>query len=120
MVDINQKSRDIKKQCELLSISRNVYYYKPKVSEFKLLLMQHIDELYTENPSAGQRSPQSSFLRRFGIKVGVRLFLGMMNIMEIASLPPKPFLFAQNALHNKHSYILPTFIVTHVIYVAMN
>ncbi|NLO23124.1 MAG: hypothetical protein GX116_02165 [Fibrobacter sp.] len=114
MVDINQKSRDIKKQCELLSISRNVYYYKPKVSEFKLLLMQHIDELYTENPAAGQRSPQSSLLRRFGIKAGRRLIRSMMNIMEIASLAPKPFLSAPNAQHKKYAYLLRNVVINHV------
>jgi hypothetical protein len=70
MVSPDNKRHSIKKQCELPGISRNAYYYEPRVSESRQMLMRHIDELYTENPAAGQRSLQASLLRRYGIKVG--------------------------------------------------
>lgn len=68
MVNPDDKKHSIKEQCELLSISRNAYYYEPKVSESRQMLMRRIDELYTENPAAGQRSLQTSLLRRYGVK----------------------------------------------------
>ena len=114
MVDTNHKSHSIKEQCELLSISRNAYYYEPKVSEFRLTLMRRIDELYTANPAAGQRSLQSSLLRRFGIKAGRRLIRHMMDIMQIASLAPKPFLSAPNTQHKKYPYLLRNVVINRV------
>ena len=106
MITPDHKDYSIKEQCELLSISRNAYYYEPKVSEFRLTLMRRIDELYTANPAAGQRSLQSSLLRRFGIKAGRKLIRHMMDIMQIASLAPKPFLSAPNTQHKKYPYLL--------------
>ena len=114
MINPDHKDYSIKEQCELLSISRNAYYYEPKVSEFRLTLMRRIDELYTANPAAGQRSLQSSLLRRFGIKAGRKLIRHMMDIMQIASLAPKPFLSAPNTQHKKYPYLLRGVVINRV------
>ena len=46
----------IKRQAELLSISRGtVYYHREPLSEADLALMRRIDELHLEHPFAGSR-----------------------------------------------------------------
>ena len=92
IVSPDNEGRSIKKPCELLGVSRNAYYYESRVSEFKQTLMRRIDGLYTENPAAGQRSLQSSLLRRYGVRAGRKLIRHLMDIMQIASLAPKLFL----------------------------
>lgn len=104
----------ITKQCDLLGISRNSYYYEPKISDFKLEVMARIDELYTEDPTSGQRKLQTTLERRFGIKVGRRLIRHLMEIMQIAAIYPKPFLSVPEKMHKKYPYLLRNVAVTRV------
>jgi len=114
MVDPDDKKHSIKEQREHLSISRNAYYYEPKVSESRQMLMRRIDEPYTENPAAGQRSLQTSLLRRYGVKAGRRLIRHLMDIMQIASLAPKPFLSAPDTQNKKYPYLLRNVVINRV------
>ena len=55
MIDRNHEL-PIKRQAELLNISRGTVYYHPEpVSEADLALMRRIDELHLEHPFAGSR-----------------------------------------------------------------
>jgi len=46
----------IRRQCELLSVPRRSYYYKPKgESEYNKELMTLIDEQYLKDPTYGSR-----------------------------------------------------------------
>lgn len=54
LVDPEQPSLSLRKQCKLLGINRSVLYYKPKpVEPYNLLLMNLIDEEYTLHPAKG-------------------------------------------------------------------
>ena len=45
MIEVNQSKLSLARQCELVSIARSSYYYRPKnESEFNLELMRLIDE----------------------------------------------------------------------------
>ena len=62
----------IKRQAELLGISRGTVYYHPEpISESELALMRRIDELHLEHPFAGSRMLRD-LLRLRGIDVGRR------------------------------------------------
>jgi uncharacterized protein with von Willebrand factor type A (vWA) domain len=55
MIDRNHEL-PVKRQAELVGISRGSVYYKPEpVSEAELALMRRIDELHLEHPFAGSR-----------------------------------------------------------------
>ena len=56
MVEKNNASLSVKRQCNLLEMARSTYYRprKPE-SELNLLLMRRMDELHTENPTWGSR-----------------------------------------------------------------
>ena len=68
---IDQEHRlPIKRQAEVLGISRGTAYYKPRpVSERDLLLMRRLDELHLNYPFAGSRMLRD-LMRQQGVDVG--------------------------------------------------
>ena len=53
----------IRRQCELLNLSRNDLYYKPKpLSTNERLILNKADEIYTEHPYYGSRRMQEELL----------------------------------------------------------
>ena len=45
----------VTEQCDLLGISRSGIYYTPIVSERKIEIMNFMDEIFTDDPTSGQR-----------------------------------------------------------------
>ena len=73
----------VKRQAELVGISRGSVYYHPEpVSEVELALMRRIDELHLEHPFAGSRMLRD-FLRLQGLEVGRRHVGTLMRRMGI-------------------------------------
>lgn len=80
----------VKRQAELLDLSRSNVYYRPKpVSERDLLLMRRIDELHLEAPYYGARKLAAS-LRREGHDIGRKHVRALMGRMGIEALYRKP------------------------------
>src|SRR5690606_31527889 len=80
----------VKRQAELLNISRGSVYYHPEpISEADLALMRRIDELHLEHPFAGSRMLRD-MLRREGLEVGRRHVATLMRKMGIEALYRKP------------------------------
>ncbi len=64
----------LSRQCEILSISRSSFYYRPKgESPENLALMRRIDELFLSYPFYGSRQ-MARHLRRYGVWVGRHRF----------------------------------------------
>ena len=71
MIDRNH-ALPLKRQAELVGISRSSLYYRPKpVSERDLELMRRLDELHLEKPFMGARMLCDQ-LGRMGLKAGRR------------------------------------------------
>ena len=80
----------VKRQAELLDLSRSNVYYRPRpVSERDLLLMRRIDELHLEAPYYGSRKLAAA-LRREGHEVGRKHVRTLMWRMGIEALYRKP------------------------------
>ena len=80
----------IRRQAELVGISRgNVYYLPSAVSEADQLLMRRIDELNLAYPFAGSRMLRDMLARK-GIVVGRRHVGTLMRRMGIQALYCKP------------------------------
>lgn len=76
----------IKRQAELLGISRGSVYYHPEpIPEAELALMRRVDELHLEHPFAGSRMLRD-VLRLQGIEVGRRHVGTLMRRMGIQAL----------------------------------
>jgi len=96
----------IKRQAELVSISRGAAYYTPRpVSEADLHLMRRIDELHLELPFAGARMLRD-LLRGEGLQVGRKHMTTLMRRMGITALYRKPNTSKKASGHTIHPYLL--------------
>ena len=56
LIKSKHKKLTITEQCELLSISRSSYYYKPKpIKKEDIKILHSMDEIYTDSPEYGYR-----------------------------------------------------------------
>jgi len=106
MIDREHKL-PIKRQAEVLGISRGTAYYKPRpVSEQDLLLMRRLDELHLNYPFAGSRMLRD-LLRQQGLDVG-RLHVGsLMKKMGIEAIYRRPNTSKPAPGHRIYPYLLP-------------
>jgi putative transposase len=80
----------VKRQTELLDLTRSNLYYRPRpVSERDLLLMRRIDEMHLEAPYFGARKLAAQ-LRREGHEIGRKHVRTLMQRMGIEALYRKP------------------------------
>jgi len=103
----------IKRQCDMLDISRGYFYYHPvELSSEDLKTMEKIDELYTENPTRGTRRMNRALRKRFHIKAGRVKVRRLMGIMGINAIYPKKNLSISNKTHKKYPYLLRNMEIT--------
>jgi putative transposase len=96
----------VKRQAQLLDISRGTVYYDPEpVSAARLSLMRRIDELHLEHPFAGSRMLRD-LLRLAGIEVGRRHVGTLMRRMGIQALYRKPNTSKRHPAHAVFPYLL--------------
>jgi putative transposase len=80
----------VRRQAELLGLSRSSVYYEPRpVSERDLVLMRRIDELHLQLPFYGSRK-LADRLRREGHEVGRRHVATLMRRMGIEAMYRRP------------------------------
>jgi putative transposase len=96
----------IKRQAELVGISRgNVYYLPSAVPELDQRLMKRIDALNLEYPFAGSRMLRD-MLAREGLEVGRRHVGTLMRRMGIEALYRKPNTSKKQPGHKVYPYLL--------------
>lgn len=111
MIDRNHKL-SIKRQAELLGLSRSTVYYLPKpVSPEDLALMRRIDELHLKHPFMGARMLRDQ-LHRQGIEVGRRHVRTLMLRMGIEALAPQPGTSKRAPGHKIFPYLLRDLSIT--------
>ncbi len=90
MIDPAHRDLSIGRQCELLSISRSSFYYRPVgESEFNLILMRQIDEQFLETPFYGVRQ-MTWHLRNEGHPVNEKRIRRLMRLMGLMPIYQKP------------------------------
>ena len=105
MIDRDHKL-PVKRQAELVGISRGAVYYHPEpIPEADLALMRRIDELHLEHPFAGSRMLRD-LLRLQGIDVGRRHVATLMRRMGIQALYRKPNTSKRHPAHAVFAYAL--------------
>ncbi len=96
----------IKRQCELLSVSRRSFYYRPKgENNFNKELMKLLEEQYMKDPTCGSRK-LTIHLKNKGYKVNrkrIQRLMRKMGIMAIyqaprTSIPSKESIYTENLL----------------------
>ena len=105
MIDRNHEL-PIKRQAELLEVSRAAVYYLPRpVSKADLELMRRIDALHLEHPFMGARMLRDS-LRRGGFAVGRKHVRTLMTRMGVEPLYRRPRTTRKHPGHVVYPYLL--------------
>ncbi len=106
LVDPSDLELSIKKQCDLLQLSRSSYYYSPAGETAENLgLMEKIDEIYTNYPFYGVRRI-SAELERQGYGVNVKRIRRLMRKMALEAIYPKKNLSRNNSEDYRYPYLL--------------
>ena len=96
----------VKRQAELVNISRGAVYYAPQpVSESELALMRRVDELHLELPFAGARMLRD-LLRAEGTMACRKRMTRLMRRMAITALYRKPNTSKKHPGHKIYPYLL--------------
>jgi putative transposase len=109
---MNHKVIPITRQCELLSLNRSSFYYKPvPVSDVNLRLMELIDRQYTQMPFYGVPR-MTAWLKRQGYRVNRKRVARLMRKMGLQGITPKKGLSRPNKEHAVYPYLLKNVEVT--------
>jgi putative transposase len=96
----------IRRQCELLGVSRSSLYYEPVEPDAEeLALMRRLDELHLEHPSFGSRM-MTRTLKAEGTPVNRKRVQRLMRLMGLESIAPKPNTSKPALEHPVYPYLL--------------
>lgn len=113
MVEPENISISISRQCELLNLARSSFYYEPaKDSEENLELMRLIDEQYTRTPFYG-RPRMTAYLKSQGYQVNHKRIGRLMQLMGLEAIYPKAKRnLSVSAQHKIYPYLLKDLKIT--------
>jgi len=96
----------VRRQCELLGLSRSSLYYEPAAETAEnLRLMRLIDQEYTAHPFLGSRR-LTAWLIEQGEGVNRKRVQRLMRLMGLEAIYPKPKLSAAGRGHRIYPYLL--------------
>jgi putative transposase len=102
----NNNKISLRRKCNLLDLHKaNLYYAPAHVSIQKLLLLNKIDEIYTEHPYFGTRRMVQE-LYDYGYYVGRDLVRSCYEILGLEAIYPKINLSKRNFEHKIYPYLL--------------
>ena len=113
-IECSNEKLSIRRQCELLELSRSKFYSSRKQAAAKgsdLELMALIDKLYTERPCLGSRQMKRA-LESHGYRVNRKKIQRIMRFMCISSILPKPWTSTRNQEHHVYPYLLKNLAIT--------
>jgi putative transposase len=106
LLDPLHNELSIRRQCQLLELSRANLYYEPvKVSEETLQIMHRIDEIFTEYPFYGSRRIREALVRE-GRTIGRERVQALMRQMGLEAIYPKVKLSKKHPEHKIYPYLL--------------
>lgn len=108
MIEPNNFLLSVKRQCELLDISRAGFYYEAEpISTEKQKLLDVVDEVYTHHPYFGHRR-MIAYLNQMErpITVGRKQMRSCYNVLGLEAIYPKPKLSPANKAHKIYPYLL--------------
>lgn len=106
MIDASNNALSIRRQCELLRVSRSGLYYEPVgIDAEELALMRLIDELHLKRPFYGSRRV-ARVLRAQGHAADRKRVQRLMQKMGIEGMAPKPNTSRPAPEHPRYPYLL--------------
>lgn len=112
-IDRDFKYIPLKRQAELLGLSRStLYYQKKEFDPFSLKVMERIDEIFTRRPFYGSRRITKQ-LKKEGFRVNRKRVKRLMGVMGIETIYPKPNLSLNGKPHPVFPYLLKGLDINH-------
>lgn len=108
MIDWKPEKVSVRRQCNLLDISRSTTYDNREgraASAADLSLMKSIDQLFLKDPTLGSRR-MARQLRRDGFSVGRKRIQRLMRIMGLAPIYPRKKISQPGPDHRIYPYLL--------------
>lgn len=114
MVDRDGAEMTLSRQCALLSVGRTSIYYTPQTSPVNRMLMDRIDELFTDDPTRGTRRLRAALRIQFGLHVGRAKIRSLMARMGLCAIYRAVDTSKPNKAHKKYPYLLRGVKIDHV------
>jgi len=96
----------MRRQCELLGVSRSSLYYEPVAPDAEeLALMRRMDELHLKHPFFGTRM-MTRTLKWEGLEVNRKRIQRLMRLMGLESTAPQPNTSKPAPEHAVYPYLL--------------
>ena len=89
LIEHDHPQISIKRQAELLGISRSSIYYQPRVNERDIKIMHLIDKIYTDYPFYGSRRIKKELRIEYKIKICREKTQRLMRLMGLEAIYPK-------------------------------
>jgi putative transposase len=113
LIDPNYSDISLRRQCELVGISRTGYYYQPvPESPQNLLMMRLLDQQYTRTPFYGTRR-LTTYLNRLGYTINRKRVQRLMCKMGLEAIYPKPRTSQKHPQHRIYPYLLRGLSIDH-------
>jgi len=111
IIDPEHPRLSVVRQCELVSISRSGFYYRPAgETPLNLTLMRLTDEQFLETPWYGSRQ-MARHLRREGYRVGRKRVRRLMAKMGLEPIYQRPRTTVPQPGHQIHPYLLREMVI---------
>lgn len=106
MIEMNVCKLSVRRQCELLDVTRSVIYYASQAdSSDDLAMMRLLDEQYTKTPFYGVER-MTAHLHREGVIIGHNRVRRLLRLMGLEAIYPKPRLSMPDSQHRIYPYLL--------------
>src|SRR5205823_8615507 len=106
LIEPGHPELSVRRQCELLGLSRSGLYYQPAAeTEENLRLMRLIDREYTAHPFLGSRR-LTKWLIEQGEAVNRKRVQRLLRVMGLEAIYPKPKLSVAGHRHRIYPYLL--------------
>lgn len=106
MIETDHRRLSIRRQCELVGLSRASLYYQPAPeSALNLVLMREIDEQYMRTPFYGWPR-MTAYLRRQGYKVNPKRIRRLLHKIGLVAIYPKKNTSKRDHAHKIYPYLL--------------
>jgi putative transposase len=106
LIEEDQPRLSVRRQCQLLGLSRATLYYQPVPETVEnLALMRLIDKQYTDCPFYGSRK-RTAWLQGLGHEVNRKRVQRLMGLMGLEAIYPKPRLSVAGQGHRLYPYLL--------------
>lgn len=106
LIETTNKEISIKRQTEILGISRSSVYYEPYINAKIQMILREVDKVYTKFPWYGSRKISQELKRHGYENIGRKKVRTCMEILGLEAIYPKPKTSRSHPAHRKYPYLL--------------